>query len=121
MAVAYQYAADGLDAGYSLTLPGGAVFTRGVTRDALRRSLMTGIASSFGGNTVESIAYSYDALGRPVVRNADAFGYNERGEVTSASILGWSQSPATASYGYDGIGNLQQSTFNAATNYANRV
>ena len=121
VAVEYQYAADGLDAGYSLTLPGGAVFTRSVTRDALRRSLVTGIASSFGGNTVEGIAYSYDALGRPVVRNADAFGYNERGEVASASIMGWSPSPATASYGYDGIGNLQQSTFNAATNYANRV
>ena len=116
VAVEYQYAADGLDAGYSLTLPGGAVFTRSVTRDALRRSLVTGIASSFGGNTVESIAYSYDALGRPTGRNADAFGYNGRGEVASASILGWSQSPATASYGYDGIGNLQQSTFNAVTN-----
>ena len=47
---------------------------------------------------------------------ADAFGYNDRGEVTAASIMGWSPSPATASYGYDGIGNLQQSTFNAATN-----
>ena len=47
---------------------------------------------------------------------ADAFGYNDRSEVTSASIMGWSPSPATASYGYDGIGNLQQSTFNAATN-----
>ena len=34
---------------------------------------------------------------------ADAFGYNDRGEVTAASIMGWSPSPATASYGYDGI------------------
>ena len=59
-AVEYQYAADGLDAGYSLTLPSGAVFTRSVARDAMRRSLVTGIASSFNGNTVESIAYSYD-------------------------------------------------------------
>jgi len=83
---------------------------------ALRRSLMTGIASSFNGNTVESIAYSYDALGRPVARNNDAFGYNDRSEVTSASIMGWSPSPSTASYGYDDIGNLQFSSFNAATN-----
>ena len=115
-AVEYQYAADGLDAGYSLTLPGGAVFTRSVARDGLRRSLVTGIVSSFNENTLESIAYSYDALGRPVARNNDAFGYNDRSEVTSASIMGWSQSPARASYGYDGIGNMQQSTFNAATN-----
>ena len=87
-----------------------------VVRDAMRRSLVTGIASSFNGNTVESIAYSYDALGRPVARNADAFGYNDRGEVTSALIMGWSPSPSTASYGYDDIGNLQFSSFNAATN-----
>ena len=115
-AVEYQYAADGLDAGYSLTLPSGAVFTRSVARDAMRRSLVTGITSSMNNNPVESIAYSYDALGRPVARNADAFGYNDRSEVTSASIMGWSPSPSTASYGYDGIGNLQFSSFNAATN-----
>ena len=30
--------------------------------------------------------------------------------------MGWSPSPSTASFGYDGIGNLRQSTFNAATN-----
>ena len=87
-----------------------------VARDGLRRSLVTGIASAFNENTLESIAYSYDALGRPVARNADAFGYNDRSEVTSASIMGWSPSPSTASYGYDDIGNLQFSSFNAATN-----
>ena len=115
-AVEYQYAADGLDAGYSLTLPSGAVFTRSVVRDGLRRSLVTGIASAFNENTLESIAYSYDALGRPVARNNDAFGYNDRSEVTSASLMGWSPSPSTASYGYDDIGNLLVSSFNAATN-----
>ncbi|MBR6734102.1 MAG: RHS repeat-associated core domain-containing protein, partial [Kiritimatiellae bacterium] len=115
-AVEYQYAADGLDAGYSLTLHNGSVFARSVARDAMRRSLVTGITSSMNNNPVESIAYSYDALGRPTNRNNDAFGYNERGEVTSASIMGWSPSPSTASYGYDDIGNLQLSSFNAATN-----
>jgi YD repeat-containing protein len=65
---------------------------------------------------VDSYVYGYNSYGRPVARNNDAFGYNERGEVASASIMGWSPSPSTASYGYDGIGNLQQSTFNAATN-----
>ena len=58
-----------------------------VARDGLRRSLVTGIVNTFNGNAVESIAYSYDALGRPVARNNDAFGYNERGEVASASIM----------------------------------
>ena len=52
-------------------------------------------------------------MGDPI---ADAFGYNDRSEVTSASIMGWSPSPSTASYGYDGIGNLLLSSFNAATN-----
>jgi RHS repeat-associated protein len=116
VAVEYQYAADGRDAGYSLTLHNGSVFARSVARDAMRRSLVTGITSSMNNNPVESIAYSYDALGRPTSRNNDAFGYNDRSEVTSASIMGWAPSPSTASYGYDGIGNLQLSSFNAATN-----
>ena len=39
----------------------------------------------------------YDALGRPVSRNNDAFGCNERSEVTSAIVA-----DTPARYGYDG-------------------
>ena len=61
----------------------------------------------------QSVRKAGGTMGDPI---ADAFGYNERGEVASASIMGWSPSPSATSYGYDGIGNLRQSTFNAATN-----
>jgi RHS repeat-associated protein len=51
-----------------------------------------------------------------VSRNADAFGYNARGEVVSATIAGGSPSPATAAYAYDGIGNLLSHTSPSITN-----
>ena len=45
---------------------------------------VTGVASYTNGVEVESFAYSYDALGRPVSRNPDTFGYNDRhGRTTS--------------------------------------
>ncbi|MGN0845531.1 MAG: RHS repeat domain-containing protein, partial [Kiritimatiellia bacterium] len=96
----YQYSADGLDAGYSITLSNGVVFTRSVARDGYRRSLVTNIVTSAAGTAIESLNYAYDALNRPVSRNADTFGYNDRSEVISAYVAGESDS-----YGYDEIGN----------------
>ncbi|MGN0833896.1 MAG: RHS repeat domain-containing protein, partial [Kiritimatiellia bacterium] len=113
----YQYSADGLDAGYFITLTNGAVFTRSLTRDAYRRSLITGITNSVNGIAVENFAYAYDALNRPTSRNADTFGYNDRSEVTSATIVGGSQSAATAYYGYDEIGNSTDWTANNLNQY----
>ena len=49
---------------------------------------------------IETLAYAYDALNRPVSRNTDTFGYNDRSEVTSAIIAG-----GRNLYGYDEIGN----------------
>ena len=78
----------------------GTTFERTVVRDPRRRHLVTAITNSVNGIPVETFAYAYDAIGRPVSRNNDAFGYNERSEVTSATV---SDTPAL--YGYDGIGN----------------
>ncbi len=99
----YRYAEDGADAGYSITLTNGMVFTRSLTRDAYRRSLVTNIVNSAAGTPVETLAYAYNALNRPVSRNTDTFGYNDRSEVTSAIIAGGSQL-----YGYDDIGKLDE-------------
>ena len=51
------------------------------------RSEVTNIVSAANGAPVEAFAYSYDALGRPVARNADTFGYNDRSEVTNNVAL----------------------------------
>ena len=64
-------------------------------------------------NIVESVGYAYDALGSPVERNADTFGYNDRGEVTNATIAG-----ENAVYGYDEIGNSTDWAANGLNQYA---
>lgn len=83
-----------------------------LTRDAYRRSLVTGIESFVGSNVIESLVYSYDALNRPTVRNTDSFGYDDRSEVTSANITGISNA-----YGYDEIGNSTFFTPNNINQY----
>ena len=60
------------------------------------------------------VSYTYDALGRPVTRGADRFGYNGRSEVVSALTDG-----VAANYAYDAIGNRLVSTNGGfATAYA---
>ena len=110
--VEYLYTADLLDAGYTVALPNGVSFTRSLTRDAYRRSLVTGIENSVGGSVIESLAYSYDALNRPIARNTDTFGYNDRSEVTSATISGIANG-----YDYDEIGNSTSYTPNSLNQY----
>ncbi len=109
--VTYQYSADGYDLGYAIALSNGVTFTRSLARDEWRRSLVTGITNSVNGVAIDGLAYSYDALGRPVSRNADTFGYNERGEVTEATIAGQGEHHA-----YDDIGNSLWAAYNAETN-----
>ncbi len=60
------------------------------------------------------MTFTHDLLDRVVSRNADAFTYNPRSEVISATI-----SNTVAAYVYDGIGNRLAATNNAvATFYA---
>ena len=111
--VEYAYTPDRLDAGYSLTLSNGVVFTRSLVRDGYRRSLVSGISSVANGVGVGSLAYTYDALNRPATRNNDTFGYNARGEVVFSRR---DAENAEELYSYDDIGNLLLSAFNTATN-----
>ncbi len=112
--IGYAYTPERLDAGCTLTLSNGVMFTRSVARDAFRRSLVAGIVNSVNGAVVEDIAYAYDALNRPVSRNGDRFGYGGRGEVVfSRRDAG---GPEEDSYCYDGIGNLLVSSLSGVTN-----
>ena len=110
--VEYAYTPDRLDAGYSLTLSNGVVFTLSLLHDGYRRSLVTDISSVANGVGVGSLAYTYNALNRPTARNNDTFGYNARSEVTAANISG-----VPAAYGYDEIGNSTNWAANCLNQY----
>ena len=114
--VEYAYTPDRLDAGYSLTLSNGVLFSRRLLRDGFRRSLVTNISSVTNGVDVGSLAYTYDALSRPTMRNNDTFGYNARSEVTAANIFG-----VPSTYGYDEIGNSTNWLANSLNQYSQFV
>ena len=101
------------DIGYSISLANGNVFSRSIVRDDFRRSLIRDITSSINDLQVDTLSYGYDALNRPVSRNSDAFGYNERSEVTGAIV-----SNIAAEYGYDEIGNSTSFTANSLNQYS---
>ena len=117
--VSYLYTGDGQDAGYVLTA-GGTTVRREVTRDAYRRALVTAVSNFVNGVAITGLRYGHDALSRVTARGqdetTDEFGYNEKGEVTYASLNGWNigagaSSPAQESfYSYDQIGNFLEVT-----------
>jgi RHS repeat-associated protein len=71
------------------------------------------IASAMNGSQFEGLSYGYDALNRPIARNSDIFGYNERSEVTGATVSG-----SAAEYAYDEIGNSATYTANNLNQYS---
>ena len=105
--VTYAYTYDEKDAGCTLSVAGGATFVRELIRDGFRRGLVTRVENGIGAD----FTYGFDALGRPVSRNADRFSYNAHGEVSGA----WTAGNVEA-YVYDNIGNLLASSANAETN-----
>ena len=107
--VEYLYSPDRQEVGYLLSLPNGLIFTRSIVRDPFRRGLMVNVASSMNGSEMDSIAYVYDALGRPVHRNSDSFGYNDRSEVANAIVSG-----TLSAYGYDGVGDRKSTRLNSS-------
>ena len=111
--VEYLYSPDRLDIGYSISLVNGNVFSRSIVRDDFKRSLIRDITSSINDLQVDTLSYGYDALNRPVSRNSDVFGYNERSEVTGAIV-----SNIAAEYGYDEIGNSTSFTANSLNQYS---
>ena len=110
--VEYQYSSDRLDVAYSIELANGRTFTRNTVRDTYRRGLPMNISSAMNGSQLDGFSYAYDALNRPLVRNSDAFGYNERSEVTDAVVSG-----LATEYGYDEIGNSTSYTANSLNQY----
>ena len=110
---AYAYAPDGRDAGYTLTLANGTAFARTVVRDPFRRDLVARIENRVNGVAVNSLAYAYDALSRPITRNGDTFGYNARGEVVFSR---GDAENAEEAYAYDHIGNAVLAANGGITN-----
>ena len=109
--VTYAYTPDCQDAGYTIRLANGNCFTRTVERDDYRRELVTIVSNAFNGTMIGALAYSHDALNRPVSRNNDSFSYNLLGEVESAQIAGIRESHA-----YDDIGNSTLAATSSETN-----
>jgi len=116
--VAYAFTADDRNAGYAVTLTNGLAVARAVTRDPHRRHLVTAVSNAVGVSSHSTIEYGHDLLGRVTSRNADAFGYNARSEVSSA-VIGADR----FNYSYDPIGNRVWSSMNTLTNTyaANRL
>ena len=93
-----------------LTMPNNMTLTQSYE---IQRDLLTGIAYHRGTTLVANRQYSYDTLGRPTARNTsrqgtvknDTFGYNNRSELTSATVNG-----NNYAYDYDNIGNRETAT-----------
>jgi RHS repeat-associated protein len=109
----YAYANDGWDAGYTVTLTNGLVFSRAIARDPYRRHLVTSITNRVELAAVSSYRYAHDLLDRATSRVdggtvTNAFAYNPRSEVSSATIA-----TNVCVYAYDPIGNRLAATNNA--------
>ena len=110
--------AYGRPAGWTISDSEGELFFRSLVRAPRRPDLVTSCRAAGPSRWVETFSYAYDALGRPVSRNADSFAYNARGEVTNAAV-----SSFPASYAYDPIGNRTAASdlYGAGTYSANAV
>ena len=104
----YAYTDDLLDAGFTLALAGGCVFSREVHRNNLHFRGQVHAVTNVSPAATNAFRYSYDALSRPVSRNSDAFAYNRRGEVTNAVVSTGGGQPSASAYSYDMIGNNYQ-------------
>ena len=104
--VSYAYGEGGFETGYSLSVVGGATFTRMVLRDPFRRGMILDVRNSIG----QGYGYTYDALSRPVTRNADTFAYNFRSEVIGANVAGNGET-----YDYDNIKKISNQLDDSVT------
>ena len=101
-----------------LTMPNNMTLTQSYE---IQRDLLTGMAYKRGSTLVANRQYSYDSLGRPTARNTsrqgtvknDTFVYNNRSELTTATVNG-----NNYAYDYDNIGNRETATeSDITTNY----
>ena len=97
----------------TLTKPNGMTLTQSYEP---QRDLLTGMLYKRGNTAVAQRTYTYDALGRPLNRSTarngqtvnDSFGYNNRSELTTATVNNGSYA-----YEYDNIGNRLSSQSSA--------
>jgi RHS repeat-associated protein len=83
------------------------------------RDLITTVSNTFGTATISTFVYENDAFGRrtarvdttPTLTVNNAFGYNLKSEVTSATMAN-----GDSKYNYDPIGNRVFASLNALTN-----
>ena len=108
--VSYSYTPDRHAAGYEISFAAGGTFTRTLNHDFYRRDLVVSISNGCG-EASQTMNYSYDELSRPVSRNGDTFGYNDRSEVVEATIADNAEE-----HEYDSIGNTTLAAFNNITN-----
>ena len=99
--VDYLYDALGGDMGRTLVLSNGVSFVRSLTRHDYLRDEVLSVVDVCGTDT-RRYDYTYDALRRPITRNADTFAYNRRGEVANEVVAG-----VVRTHAYDFIGNEQ--------------
>ncbi|MCR5840144.1 MAG: RHS repeat-associated core domain-containing protein, partial [Kiritimatiellae bacterium] len=104
VSVAYSYSDDLLDTGYAISVAGGETFCRAVSRHGHVRDMVLSVTNSTPVAT-NGWHYYHDNCRRPVSRNADAFAYNSRGEVTNAVVAGVAEAHA-----YDAAGNPVSAT-----------
>ena len=95
-----------------LTLPSNMTLTQSYEP---QRDLLTCMLYKRGSTAVAHRSYTYDALGRPLTRSStrnrqtinDSFGYNNRSELTSATV-----NSGSYAYDYDNIGNRKSAQEN---------
>lgn len=107
VSVAYSYSDDLLDTGYAISVAGGETVCRAVSRHDHVGDMVLSVTNSTPVAT-NGWHYYHDNCRRPVSRNADAFAYNSRGEVTNAVVAGVAEAHA-----YDAAGNPIYATRNA--------
>ena len=95
-----------------LTLPSNMTLTQSYEP---QRDLLTGMLYKRGSTSLVQRSYTYDTLGRPLTRSTsrnrqtinDSFGYNNRSELTTATV-----SNGSYAYDYDNIGNRKSAQEN---------
>ncbi|MGN0855300.1 MAG: lipid II-degrading bacteriocin [Kiritimatiellia bacterium] len=101
--ITFTYDAFGQPAGYDVTLTNGLVISRAEVRDAYR-GLVTGITNRIAGVASDSFTCGYDANGRLVERNGEAYGFGVQGQLVSYVRAG-TEGDGTIAYTYDEAGN----------------
>jgi RHS repeat-associated protein len=108
-----------LISGYTATQPVSSFEFQASKNYEPNRDLITTVSNTFGSATISAFGYENDGFGRrtaridttPTLTVNNAFGYNLKSEVTSATM-----GENAYNYDYDPIGNRIYAAFNADTN-----